>query len=187
MLDHTHPTATLNRVTRFFFLETFYEARDLLNRYRQVDSFSNYISERMALILPAMLLQFLTGIGCVMGIVTLLPDMHWTLILPILLSMPVIMAGSVLVQLYVFFCWLEGRSMERALGTRRRSKRGTFATWLQKQFKVDIGPTPRVPWILVSLFLIAPLLSLAYAWPPAAAGFTGLALAMPFIYASLDR
>ncbi|HUU74020.1 MAG TPA: hypothetical protein VMW70_15445 [Burkholderiales bacterium] len=187
MLDHTQPTAALNRLSRFFLLETLYDARELLDRYRHVESFNNYISERMFIIVPALLLQFLTGIGCVMGIVTLLPDMHWALILPILLSMPVILAGSVFVQIYVFFCWIEGRSMERALGAHRKARRGAFATWMQSKLHLDIGPPPRVPWVLAALFVLAPLLSLAHAWLPAAAVFIGLAIVMPFIYASVDR
>ena len=187
MLDHTQPNSVLNRLAQAVFLETLHDALDLLSRFHHVDSFNAYVHERMLFILPAILLQFLTAIGCVMGIFTLLPEMHWSLTLPILLSMPFILAGSVLVQIYVFFCWIEGRSLERALGKHRPGKRGPFASMIRRRLKLDIGPAPRMPWLLVTLFVIAPLVSLAYAWLPAAAAIIGLAILMPFVYAVFDR
>jgi hypothetical protein len=187
MLDHTQPDAALNRLSRFFFLDTLDGARDLLGRYHQVESFNLYVNERRLLVVSALLVLFLISIGCVMGVFTLLPDMHWSLVLPILLLLPVILAGSLFVQIYAFFSWIEGRSMRRALGTRRITKRGSLATWLQKKFKVDLGPLPKVPWVLSTLFLFAPLLLLAYSWLPAAAAFVGLAILLPVTYAAFDR
>lgn len=187
MLDLTQPTAALNRLSRYFVLDTFQEALDLLQRYRHVDSLNTYMNERTLMIVVAVLVQFLIGIGCVMGIVTLLPDMHWSLVLPVLLCIPVVLAGAFLVQLFVFFSWIEGRSMERALGSRRIRKRGKFAGWVEKRCHLDIGPPPRVPWVLSTLFLFAPFLLLAYSWLPAAAAVLGLGMLMPIVYAALDR
>jgi hypothetical protein len=187
MLDLTQPTAALNRLSRYFVLDTFQDAMALLQRYRHVDSFSAYVHERALMVMVALLMQFLIGIGCVMSIVTLLPDMHWSLVLPILLCMPIVLAGAFLVQAYVFFSWIEGRSMERALGARRSRRRGKFGSWIVKNFRIDIGPPPRVPWVLSILFLAAPLLLLAYAWLPAAAAVLGLGILIPVLYAALDR
>jgi hypothetical protein len=44
-----------------------------------------------------------------------------------------------------------------------------------------------VPWFLATLLIILPLVMLAYSWFPAAAGFAGLGILMPFVYAILDR
>lgn len=187
MLDLTQPTAALNRLSRYFILDTLQDALDLLQRYRHVDSFNTYVHERALMVMVAVLMQFLIGIGCVMSIVTLLPDMHWSLVLPVLLCMPIVLAGAFLVQAYVFFSWIEGRSMERALGSRRIRKRGKFGSWIVKYFHIDVGPPPRVPWLLSTLFVAAPLLLLAYSWLPAAAVVLGLGTLIPVVYAALDR
>ncbi len=187
MLDLTQPNAALNWLSRYFFLDTFQEAMDLLRRYREVDSFNAYVNERAPMVIAAVLVQFLIGIGCVMSIVTLLPDLHWSLVLPVLLCLPAVLAGAFLVQIYVFFSWIEGRSMERALGSRRIRKRGKFASWIQKHCHLDIGPSPRVPWVLSILLLFAPFLLLAYSWLPAAGAVLGLGVLMPVVYAAVDR
>ncbi|KPK33925.1 MAG: hypothetical protein AMJ66_04530 [Betaproteobacteria bacterium SG8_40] len=183
----TQPTAALNRLSRYFVIDTFEEALDLLRRYREVDSFNAYVNERALLVIASVLVQFLIGIGCVMSIVTLLPDVHWLLVLPVLLCIPLVLAGAFLVQTYVFFSWIEGRSMERALGSRRIRKRGKFAGWIEKHCHLDIGPSPRVPWVLSTLLLFAPFLLLAYSWLPAAGAVLGLGILMPIVYAALDR
>ena len=187
MLDLTQPTAALNWLSRYFVLDTFEDATDLLQRFREVDSFNAYVHDRALMVIAALLIQFLIGIGCVMGIVTLLPDLHWSLVLPVLLCMPIVLAGALLVQAYVFFSWIEGRSMERALGSRRARKRGRVARWIEKHCHIDIGPAPCVPWFLTTLLLFAPFLLLAYSWLPAAGAVLALGILMPVVYAVLDR
>ena len=175
------------RLVRFLFTDALDDARALLQRFQQVESFNLYVHERMPGVLVAMLIMFLISIGCVMGIVTLLPDMHWALVLPILLLLPVVLAGSLLVQVYVFLSWIEGRSMERALGSRRKAPRGPVAAWIQQKCGLDFGPFPSVPWLLAAIFLVVPLLLLASSWFPAAAAFIALGIVMPTVYALLDR
>ena len=174
-------------VMRHLFTDTLENAQALLTRLRDVESFNAYVHERMPGILAALLVMFLISIGCVLGIVTLLPDMHWAFVLPLLFALPVVLAGSLFTEVYVFFSWIEGRSMEKALGSRYKATRGALGSWLQGKLRVDLGPFPPVPWFLSTLFLGLPLVMLAYTWFPAAAGFTALGVLMPFVYAFLDR
>ena len=176
-----------NPVVRLLFTDTLDDARALLRRFQDVNSFNAYVHERMPLVLIAMLIMFLISIGCVMGIVTLLPDMHWVFVLPMLLLLPIVLAGSFFIQVYVFFSWLEGRSMERALAPRHKAPRGVLASWIRTKLNLDLGPFPSVPWLPAAILFIAPLLMLAYSWRNAAMGFIVLAILMPIAYALLDR
>lgn len=176
-----------NPVVRLVLTDTLDDAGALLQRFQEVDSFNAYVHERMPVVLIAMLIMFFISLGCVMGIVTLLPDMHWLFVLPILLLLPIVLAGSLFVQFHVFFSWLEGRSMERALAPRHRSPRGVIGAWLQMKLNLDPGPFPSVPWIPVAIFLLAPMLMLASSWRNAAIAFILLGILMPIAYALLDR
>lgn len=174
-------------LVRQLLTNTLENAHALLQRLRDVESFNFYVHERMPGILAALLAMFFISIGCVMGIVTLLPDMHWALVLPMLFVIPVVLAGSMFTEMYVFFSWIEGRSMEKALGSRHKAARGAISSWLRRKLHVDLGPSPPIPWFLATLFLVMPLVMLAYTWLPAAAGFIALGVLMPFTYAFLDR
>ena len=176
-----------NPVVRLLLTNSLDNARALLRRFQEVDSFNAYVHERMPLVLIAMLIMFLTSLGCVMGIVTLLPDMHWVFVLPILVLLPIVLAGSLFVQVYVFLSWLEGRSMERALASRHKAPRGVLAAWIRAKLNLDLGPFPSVPWLPAAIFFLAPLLMLASSWRNAAVGFIALAILMPIAYALLDR
>ena len=176
-----------NWVVRHLFTDTLENAQALLKRLREVEPFNVYVHERVPGILAALLVMFLISIGCVMGIVTLLPDMHWVFVLPMLFVLPFVLAGSMLTEVYIFFSWIEGRSMEKALGSRYKAARGAIGTWFKRNLRVDLGPFPPVPWFLAALFVLLPLLLLANTWFPAAAAFAALGILMPLIYAFLDR
>ncbi|UCD67365.1 MAG: hypothetical protein JSW48_10990 [Betaproteobacteria bacterium] len=176
-----------NSVRRLLVTNTVENARALLRRFQEVDSFNAYVHERMPPVLLAMLIMFLISLACVTGIVTLLPDMHSALILPMLLILPVVLAGSFLIQIYVFFSWLEGRSMERSLAPRRKAPRGVLANWVRSKLNLDLGPVPAVPWLPAAILLFMPLLTLTYSWRGAAMTFIALGILMPIAYAWVDR
>jgi len=183
----TRTELSQNQIVRLLLTDALEDALALRRRIQEVEPLNLYVHERMPAILVALLILFLISLGCLMGIFTLLPDMHWLFVLPILLLLPVILTGSLLVQVYVFFSWIEGRSMERALASRHKASRGPVANWVQQKLKVDLGPFPSVPWFLSTIFVLAPLVMLAYTWLPAAAAFIALAILMPVLYALYDR
>jgi hypothetical protein len=98
-----------------------------------------------------------------------------------------VLAGSFFIQVYVFFSWLEGRSMERALAPRHKAPRGALATWIRTKLNLDLGPFPSVPWLPAAILYIAPLLMLASSWRNAAVAFIIVGILMPIAYALLDR
>lgn len=176
-----------NRLARYLFLDTLDDARQLLRRFHEVNDFRSYIEERAALVMLCLFVVFLISIGCVMGVITLLPDMHWLFILPLLAAAAMIFGGSLFVLVYVYFSWIEGRSMERAISARHKARRGPVASWLRNRLHVDIGPMPPVPWLPSILFLVLPLSLLFWAWPGAALAIIVFGAATPVTYAWLDR
>ena len=172
---------------KFFLFGTFQDARDLLRRLQEVDAFNLYVRRNMWLVMFAAAVIVLTGFACLLGVFTLLPDMHWVFVLPLLALLPVFLGGSLFVQTFVFFSWIEGRSLALALGNRHKPAPGPIAIWLQKTFNLDMSPFPQVPWILTTVFLFVPLAMLAYIWPAVGLTVIALAIAMPIIYARFDR
>jgi hypothetical protein len=154
---------------------TFAQARDFAARLQHSSDFQHYLRARLALLLPAGLAFLLVSIGCSAATVIFLADRHPLLALPALILAPLVLLGSFFVQGYVFALWVEDRAIERAIG-RRRGRAG-----------LDMGTLPSVPWVLAAALLFAPLALLAVVSPPAAIVLVVLALAMPALYAHLDR
>lgn len=186
MVTHSRRAPGRHWMVRLMPLETLSRARALTLRYREVDGIRNYVTERARLVLPAALVIVFISIACAIGVVVFLADRHTLLTLLGILLLPVTLAGSCLVQAYVLFSWLEGRALARELAHRHQPAPGAAARWLARKFGLDIGPYPPVPWVLVAVFLIVPLVALGLTWPSFALVVLLVAVAMPMVYAKLD-
>jgi hypothetical protein len=100
---------------------------------------------------------------------------------------PLVLLGSLFVLAYVFFSWLEERSLARSLGHRTGRAPGKFARWIRRKLGADLGKAPRVPWLLAALFVLLPLALLAQAAPGIAVPLALLLVAAPILYARFDR
>ena len=154
--------------------KTLRDAWKLAQRFRDAEGFRTYLRRRLPLVIPAVALFVLVSIACAAATVIYLADVHALLALPGLILAPFVLAGSLFVQVYVFFGWLENRALAHAL---RRHKPGNF----------DFGQLPRVPWLLAVLFLVVPFMVL---W--AVSTGTGLVLillgiAVVMVFARFDR
>ena len=175
-----------SRFVKFFLTGPVGDANRLLYRFREVDSLSFYVRRNKWLVTLAILVILLTSLASLLGIFSLLPDMHWFFVLPLLVLLPVFLAGSLFVQMFVFFSWIEGRSLARVV-RRRRKPLGPVAKWLLRKLGLDMSPFPPVPWILAVVFLFLPLGLLLHVWPLAALVVVMLAVTMPILYARFDR
>ena len=137
--------------------------------------------------IPALVLIVLTGFACTMATVMLLLGPRPLLALLGLLLAPVVLAGSLFVQLYVFFAWLEERALARSLGHRTGPAPGKFAAWTERKLGADLGRMPRVPWVLAAIFVLAPIAILTQLAPKSAALLIVLLVLWPILYARLDR
>ena len=163
------------------------DAVGLARRYRELDSFRDYVSARWRLVVPAGLLLAVAAIACGLTPIMLLMSTQPAAALAGLLLAPVVLAGSLFVLALVFFSWLEERSLAHSLGHRTGPGPGPAARWLKHKLGADLGKAPRVPWLLAALFVIVPLLLLARMAPGAALPLVALLLAMPILFARLDR
>jgi hypothetical protein len=168
-------------------LETLKEAQSLARRYQEGKALRLYVHERLRLVIPVGLLIVVISVTCAVAALVFLGDIHPLLALPGLLLLPVILIGSLLVQFYVFFSWLENRALARALARRSRPAPGPVARWLHDKAGVDLGSPPPMPWVLATLTLFVPLVMLASFALEFALGLVALAILAPLVYARLER
>ena len=182
----THGAPGTHWLVRFMPLETLSSAQALALRLREVDGIRAYVNERMRLVLPALLVMVFISIACAIGVVVFLADRHTLLTLLGILLLPVTLVGSLFVQAYVFFSWIEGRALARELRHRHQPAPGALALWLSRKFGLDMSPYPPVPWGLTVGFLVIPWSLLALTWSSLALVVCLLGLLLPLAYAKLD-
>jgi len=174
-------------IVRFLPLETLSEAQNLLERFQAGEGFRIYVLERIWLVLPAVLVMVLISIACSAGTVVFVAGAYSLLTLLALLLAPVILIGSLFVQLFVFFYWLENRALAQALGHRAKPAQKMPAAWLSRKMGIDMGTLPPVPWILAIVVLFAPLAMLAYFALNVALVLIVLIILTPIVFARFDR
>jgi hypothetical protein len=173
---------------RFPGLETLIEGRNLAGRLQGSDVFRHYVTRRMRLVAPSILLFLATSVACTAASIVFVAGAHSSfLVLIALLCAPVVLIGSLFVELYVFFSWLEGRALARAYHRSEQTARGPIRTWLARKLKADLGATPRIPWGFAAVFLFVPLGLLATVSAKFAATVIVLGILLPIAYARLDR
>ncbi len=119
--------AVQTRIVKFFVTDTAADARNLFQRLQEVDSLRSYVRRNRWLVTLESLVIVLTSFASLLGIFTLLPELHWFFVLPLIVLLPVFLGGSLFVQAFVFFSWLEGRSLARVLGRRGKQAPGPLA------------------------------------------------------------
>src|SRR5258706_10157606 len=141
-----------------FFLETLTEGRNLAGRLQGSDVFRHYVTRRLRLVLPSVVLFLATSVACTAASIVFVGGARSSfLVLLALLCAPLVLLGSLFVELYVFFSWLEGRALARAYPRSARPERGPIRTWLVRKLKADLGAIPRIPWGFAAVFLFVPL------------------------------
>ena len=144
---------------------------DLANRVQGNRPFRTYLEQRAWLVAPAAVLIVIASLACALGLVLFVGGTRPLLVLLSLVLAPFVLAASLLVQAYVFVSWLETRALAQALGHRRPRRRHL----------------PVVQWLLVALFVVAPLAMLCSVAPTIGFMLVALLVAAPFAYARLDR
>ena len=169
------PSAVQAKIAQYLPLEkTLRDAWKLAQRFQQAEGFRAYLRRRLPLVVPTAALFLLISIACAAATVIFLADRHALLALPAMILAPFVLVGSLFVQAYVFFAWLEGRALTQALGRRKNAK-------------LDFGQLPRVPWALAGLFLVLPLMVLAAVSKATAVVLILLAIGITVLFARFDR
>lgn len=160
------------------------EGPNLLRRYQKGDAFRRYVDDRAMLILPVGVLYLVFSLATTAGAVVYIGGTHSFLVLLMLIVAPFLLAATFLVLLFVFFSWLESRSLALMLA---RVKKPARQPGLRGVLAAALTSLPRVPWTLVTAFVVLPLLLLAQLSLAAAALMLLVALGTPVAYAFLDR
>jgi hypothetical protein len=159
--------AALTRISGYLPTATFEDGWKLLQRCQPQEAFGAWLRARGTLVVTAALVMLAASIAFAAGSVVFIAGARSLLVLPALLLAPFILAGSLFVQAYVFFSWLENRALAQALG--RRPAR------------------PPVPWGLGAVFVLVPLLALASVSPASALTLIAAQAAVVLLIWRLDR
>src|SRR5258706_2027110 len=90
------------------------ETQGLIQRFQHGSKFRQYLRERLRLVVPALVLFVAFSVATTAGTVITLGGTRSFLVLVGLLAAPFILIGSLYVQLFTFFLWLENRAIARA-------------------------------------------------------------------------
>jgi len=172
MTTHAKGRRDTGGVAQWPLAGTINDALGLFNRFREGETFRHYVEERMRLVAPMCCLMLFVSVACGAAVVLSLGQMYHSLMLAGLLLLPFVLLGSLFVQAYPFFSWVENR----ALAHRNHPDANP-----------GMGALPQVPWVLAAAVLLAPLLLLAFVSWKAALALLVLLVAAPFVYALLDK
>jgi hypothetical protein len=172
-LQRHHPLATIQ------------EATNLYNRYQAGAGFRAYVRGRTSLVMPMLGLIVLGAVICTAGSVVFLAGARAYLMLFVLLLAPLVLIGSLVVQTYLFYGWLENRALAQGL-KHALEPEGPVKRWLRKNLKAGMGKFAPVPWVFAAAFLLLPLLMTASVAPAVAAGLVAVYAAAVILFARLD-
>ena len=147
------------------------DAWNLVGRFQKNSVFRDYVLDRLGLVLGALVIYAALVIAAVSATAVLIAGSGAGFVLPAFILAPFLFIGSLCVAAYLFFSWLEGRALRRAL--HHEPRHGTLL--------------PKIPWVLAGVFLGVPALILLFVWWKVALILIALGLATPFVFARLDR
>jgi hypothetical protein len=173
-----------DRIAQYLILRPVNEALSLAHRFQEGQGFRAYVLRRLWPIVPIGLLMALTSLGCAAATVLYLGGTRPLLVLLAILLVPFVLVGSLFVQAYVFFAWLESRALAQAL--HHKAARGPVAGWLMQKLGVDLGSLPPVPWALAAIFLMLPLAMLVMLAPVPGLALIVLLILAPVVFARFD-
>ena len=104
-------------------MRTLDDAMKLLQRFDKGQGFKRYVKSRMRIVVPMGMLIVATGVVFASATIVLAGPRVW-LALPSLILAPLILLGSVFVQAFLFFSWLENRADGEGARPSRARRRG---------------------------------------------------------------
>ena len=160
------------------------ETTGLIRRFIEGDAFKHYVQRRLMLVIVALLVFLVFSVGITAGTMMFVGGTRSALVLVAMILAPFILFGSLFVEVFVFFGWLEGRAIGAVSGHKAELPQGKLSV---ASVRKGLGQMPPVPWLLAGIFIPFPylcLLLLSFKW-----GLLLLLLlvATPVVYILLDR
>jgi hypothetical protein len=162
------------------------ETQNLLQRFQQGGAFRTYLRQRQILVIPAVVIFLAFSVATAAGTVITLGGTRSFLVLVGMLLAPVVLLGSLFVQLFVFFQWLENRAIAQATHHAPQTAKDDLRQTLPGLWKV-IKAFPAVVLAIGAALLFGPLVLLWQLSGAIAILMLFLLLATPAAYAALDR
>jgi hypothetical protein len=166
-------------------MDIFTEAPNLLRRYREGAAFRRYVEDRSPLVLTAVLIFLSFSVVTTATTIVFFGTKNLLLMFVAMLMAPFILGASFVVFLFMFFSWLEARSMARLAG-RPTPVHGKDALSLPG-LRSALEELPPVPWLFAAIFVAVPLVIAGLVSPTIAAVLLTAVLTTPIAYALLDR
>jgi hypothetical protein len=167
-------------------MDIFTEAPNLLRRYREGAAFRRYVDDRSMLVLPAVLVFVAFSVITTATTIVFFGTKNLLLMFVVMAMAPFILGASLVVFLFVFFSWLEARSMAQLSG-RPAPARGSKAAISLLELRSVRAQLPPIPWLFAGIFVGVPLIIASLVSPNIAAGLIGAVLGTPILYALFDR
>lgn len=162
------------------------ETQNLWQRFQRGGAFRNYVRHRLVLVLPSMVVFLLFSVATAGATVITLGGTRSILVLVGLLTAPLILLGSLFVQVFVFLQWLENRAIAQATHHQPRTAKEELRQALPSLWAVAKG-FPLVVQLIGAALLLVPL---AFVWSLSvkiALLLLVLVAATPAAYSLLDR
>jgi hypothetical protein len=161
------------------------EAQNLYHRFSESEAFQRHVSHRMELVIPALLVFLAFSLACSAAIIFYIGGTRSVLVLITMLIAPFVLLGSLFVQVFVFFSWVEGRAIDGISGHPHRPPR-RFPRSV-KELRAAMGRMPEVPWVLAVIFLLVPFVFLVLLSIKWALLILVLLVLTPILYSLSDR
>jgi hypothetical protein len=152
-------------------MDILHEAPNLLQRYKHGDAFRRYVHRHTHLVVAALVVFLTVSTASTAAMVVYFGGTSEFIVLLCLILAPLVLIGSLLVQTFIFFSWLERRALDRVAGRPPCT--------LQEHL-------PTVPWTLAVVFLVLPFFILALVSIKLAATLLLVFILTPVAYSLLD-
>ena len=153
-------------------VDLLHDAPNLFHRYKRGDAFRGYVRRHVPLVAAALIVFLAVSTATTAAMVVYFGGTNGFLVIACLVLAPFVLIGSLFVQLYVFFSWVERRAVDRVSGRPPCP--------IQEHL-------PEVPWVLASVFLVLPFFVLALVSIKVAATLLVVVSLTPVAFSLLDR
>lgn len=162
------------------------ETQNLLQRFQQGGAFRTYLKQRQIIVIPALVIFLAFSVATAAGTVITLGGTRSFLVLVGMLLAPVVLLGSLFVEVFVFFQWLENRAIAQATHHAAKTAQDELRQTFRGLWAVVKG-FPLAVQAIGALLLFGPLLLLWTLSGGVALLMLVLLLATPAAYSLIDR
>ena len=162
------------------------ETQNLWQRFQRGGAFRNYVRHRLLLVVPSLLIFVMFSVATAAATVIELGGTRSILVMVGLLAAPLLLLGSLFVQVFVFLQWLENRAISQATHHQAKTVKEELRNVPSTLWAVVKG-FPIVIQVIGAALLLGPLVFVWAMSAKVALLLVVLVAATPAAYSVLDR